>query len=62
MLERVRRGGKARFGETRRDQPGMRRAAGVERLCHRAEIGHDPAALGSRQCQGVGRPRGIEMP
>jgi hypothetical protein len=51
VLERIHRGGKAGFGHPRRDQPRIGGAPGVERLGHRAEIGHQPARLrgGKRQ-------------
>ncbi len=60
MLERVGRRGKADLGEPRRDYPGMRRPAGVERFGHRAEIGHDAAAVRGRERQGMGGARRIE--
>src|SRR5439155_428195 len=45
VFERVGRGGEAGFGEARRDEAGMGRTPGMERLCHRAEIGHDATGL-----------------
>src|SRR5215472_12838945 len=44
MLERVGGCGETDFGESRSEKARMRRAAGMERLRHRAEIGHDAAA------------------
>ena len=60
VFERVGRGGEPRFGEARRNQPGMRRAPGMERLRHRAEIGHDAARLRGRQRDRHGGLLGVE--
>jgi len=45
VFQRVDGGGEAEASEARRDDPCMRRAPGVERLRHRAEISHDAGRL-----------------
>jgi hypothetical protein len=49
VFQRVGGGGEAEASEARRDDPGMRSAPGMERLCHRAEISRDAASLRCRQ-------------
>ena len=53
MLQRVRRGREAGGGKARGDDAGMRRASGVERLGHGAEVGDEAGAL-----RGAERNRG----
>ncbi len=60
VLQRVYRCGEPGGGQARRHYAGMGRAARVERLRHRAEIGHQAGALRRAQGERLGSPRRVE--
>ncbi len=53
MLQRIGRGGETRVRQPRRHHAGMRRAAGVIRLGHGAEVGDQPRAMRGAERKGM---------
>ena len=60
MLQRIRRSREPLGRETCRQHAVLRRAAGVERLRHAAEVGHQPRGHGSTDRDGILRAIRIE--